>query len=149
MNFDFVFDNEPDVMDAGSKIRVVYCEPGCMARIIELGTGLNELQKAVGGSIEPYYGLDDPGCCLVCDEEGKYDGALPNRAVKDKAGKIVDVIFGPFFICDCRGEEFASLSDEQIDRYLDQFRYPEIFYMEGKTVAAVPYDPVKDEVITR
>ena len=119
MKFDYVFDYEPDVMDVVDRIRVVYCEPRKLARVIELGTDLTDLQQAVGGGIEPFYGLDDPACCLVCDEEGKYDGALPNRAVRDENGKIVDIIFGPFFICDCRTEEFRSLSDEQIRHFTD------------------------------
>jgi len=38
-------------------IRVVYCEPGKLARIKEIGTELEDLQRAVGGGlIEAYYG---------------------------------------------------------------------------------------------
>ena len=47
-------------------IRVVYCEPGRLARIIELGTELEDLQRAVGGLIEPYYPFEEP-VCIVCN----------------------------------------------------------------------------------
>ena len=48
----------------------------------------------------------------------------PNRSVKNDDGVMVDFIFGPAFVCDCRGENLDSLSDEQIDRYCKMFRYP-------------------------
>ena len=148
MNFDYVFDNEPDVMDAGKKIRVVYCEPGKAARTEEIGTELKDLQRAVGGLIETFYPFDE-AVCIVCDDESKYDGALPNRAVRDEDGEMIDIIFGPFFICDCRGEEFASLSDEQSERYLEKFKNPEMFFRVGNDIEAVPYEPEKDERLSR
>lgn len=40
----------------------------------------------------------------------------PNRSVKNDDGVMVDFIFGPAFICDCRGENPDSLSDEQAAR---------------------------------
>ena len=37
-------------------IRVVYCEPGRIARITEIETGLEAMQRVVGGGyIEAYY----------------------------------------------------------------------------------------------
>ncbi len=83
-------------------------------------------------------------CCSphkVCDDEGKFDGALPNRAVRNEDGKIMDIIFGPFFICDCRGEEFGSLTDEQIQKYTDMFRLPERFARVDEEILAVQFDP--------
>ena len=148
MNFDYVFENEPDVINVKDKIRVVYCEPGKAARVEEIGTELADLQRAVGGLIETFYPFDE-AVCIVCDDESKYDGALPNRAVRGEGGEMIDIIFGPFFICDCKGEEFASLSDEQSERYLEKFRNPEMFFKVGNYIEAVPYDPVKDEVILR
>ena len=38
-----------------AKIRVVLCEPGKLARITEIGTELEDLQRTVGGLIETYY----------------------------------------------------------------------------------------------
>ncbi len=140
MNFDYVFDNEPDIMEKKQTIRVVYVEPGKLAREAEIGTELEDLQAAVGGWIETYYPFDE-ACVIVCDDEGKYDGALPNRAVYGKDGKVMDILFGPFFICDCSGEEFGSLTDEQVQKYTDMFRRPERFVMAGGDIKVSQYDP--------
>ena len=145
MKFDYVFDDEPDVMDVNKTIRVVYCEPGKYARVIEIGSELADLQSAVGGYIETFYGLDDPGCCAVCNEEGKINGMQPCRAMYGEDGKMLDVIFGPFFICDCRGEEFASLSDAQIEKFMEQFERPELLMRDPDAgFKMVPYSPDRD-----
>ena len=48
--------NEEDRNSEDQKIKVVYCEPGRKARIAEIGTELEDLQRAVGGGfIEAYY----------------------------------------------------------------------------------------------
>ena len=41
-------------------IRVVYCAPGRTSRITEIGSGLVDLQRAVGGGlIEPFYPFEE------------------------------------------------------------------------------------------
>ena len=127
-------------MSEENRIKVVYVEPGRLARTAEIGTELSDLQAAVGGWIETFYPFEEE-VCIVCDDEGKFDGALPNRAVRDGDGKIVDIIFGPFFICDCSGEEFGSLTDEQIKKYTEMFRLPERFYRFEDFLKAEEYDP--------
>ena len=127
------------------RIRVVYCEPGRLARTVEIGTELVDLQRAVGGGlIEPYYPFEEP-VCIVCNDEGKFNGMRPNRAVRNEDGRIEDIIFGPFFICDCSTENFGSLSEEQLKRYSEQFRYPEHFFRDvhSNEIKAVRYDPTK------
>ena len=86
-------------------------------------------------------------CCAphnICNDEGKINGMLPNRSVKNKDGVMVDFIFGPAFICDCRGESFDSLSDEQIARYTKMFRYPEhLARLNGKLIG-IPFNPQRE-----
>lgn len=41
------------------KIKVVLCEPGKVARVAEIGTELSDLQRVVGGLIEPYYPFEE------------------------------------------------------------------------------------------
>ena len=123
-------------------IRVVYCEPGRTSRITEIGSSLEDLQRAVGGGlIEPFYPFEEE-VCLVVNEEGKFNGMRPNRAVYDEDGKLMDIIFGPFFICDCSGENFGSLSDEQAEKYRKQFELPENFVRTEQGIKAVPYRPL-------
>lgn len=122
------------------KIRVVYVEPGQLARITELTNELKEMQNAVKGDIEPYYPFDED-VCLVCNDEGKINGMDFNRAIYDENGEIIEAICGPFFICDCSGEAFGSLTEEQLKRYEQKFHWPQmLFKIDGK-LRAVPYIP--------
>ena len=81
----------------------------------------------------------------VCNEESKINGMRPNRSVKNEDGVMIDFIFGPAFICDCRGENLASLSDEQIDRYGKMFRYPEHLARVNGTLFGIPYRPQPEQ----
>ena len=127
-------------MDENKTMRVVYVEPGKVAQVIDLGTELEDLQAAVGGNIEPFYPFDE-AVAIVCNDEGKYNGMLPNRAVYGENGEMIDVIFGSFFICDCSGESFGSLSEEQIKVYKGKFQNPERFFQVNNKIIAVPYKP--------
>jgi len=127
-------------MSKEETIRVLLLEPDQVARTVEIPNTLEDMQKLVDGSIEPFYPFEEE-VCIVCNEEGKINGMLPNRAVYDDDHNMVDVIFGPCFICDCQGENFASLSDEQIEKYGKMFRNPQRIFKVGTEIMAVPYTP--------
>ena len=77
------------------------------------------MQRAVGnGLIEPIY-MDD-SCVLVGNEESKLRGMQGNRHL-DGGG----IIAGPFFICGDAGENFRSLTDEEVDKYMEKYAEPE------------------------
>lgn len=82
---------------------------------------LESLQEIVGGLIEPIY-LDS--VAIVVNEEGKINGMEFNRALYHE-GELVDLIFGTFFICGLGEEDFTSLSDEDVNKYKEQFLYSE------------------------
>ena len=67
-----------------------------------------------------------------------------NRAVRDEEGEIIDIIAGPAFICECSGENFGSLNEEQIERYIDMFRYPQLFFMEDNVITSVDFPAFDD-----
>ena len=95
-------------------ITVLKIEVGEPPKIKEIPNELSGLQHEVGGLIECVY-LDD-GSIAVVNEEGKLNGMEPNR----KLG--ADIICGPFFICgDSLDGDFASLSEEQIQKYSEKF----------------------------
>lgn len=75
-------DFDPDMTEPlkEKKIKVVLCEPGKVARVAEIGTELSDLQRVVGGLIEPYYPFEEQ-VCIVCNDEGKYNGMRPCRAI--------------------------------------------------------------------
>ena len=134
------FDPE-EVREAKDKtMTVVLCEPGKLARIAEIGTSLEDKQGVVGGTIQAIYPYDEP-VCLVCDDNGKVNSKPLNRAVYGEDGEMVDIIAGTFFVCDCSGENFAGLSKEQQERFLDEFRYPERFVRVNGNIAAIKYEP--------
>ena len=124
---------------------VVLCEPGKTARVAQIGTTLEDLQAVVGGLIQPFKAFDDPDVCIVCNEEGRYNGMIPCRAVYSSDGQILDIINGPFFICDCSGENFNSLSREQQEQYAKQFKFPEHYLKLGGEILAIPYEPRFEE----
>lgn len=133
-------------MEDKSTIWVVYCEPGRLARIREIGTELEDLQRAVGGGlIETFYPFaDDWDSVVVCNDEGNFNGMRPCRAFYGEDGKMMDIVFGPFFICDGSGENFASLSDEKLQHFAEQLRYPEHYLRIDGEIKAIKYDPTRD-----
>ena len=102
-------------------MKVVMVEPGQYARIEELDTGLESLQKAVGGLIDCAYPWQEK-VCIVCNDEGLINGMRMNRNVE-----AYQPIAGPFFVCGIAGEDFCSLTDEQAQRYQAMFLKPELF----------------------
>ncbi len=134
------FDPEKTSEMRKQTIRVVMCEPSRIARITDVGTDLESLQKAVGGFIETYYPFDEE-VCIVCNDEGKLNGMSPCRAIFNEEQKIQDIVFGPFFICDCSTDEFKSLSTEQLEKYVKMFANPEHYFKVNGEIKAVPYVP--------
>ena len=126
------------------KIKVVLLEPFKIARAVEINASLEDMQNIVGGLIEPFYPFAEE-VCIVCNDESKINGMRPNRSVKNDEGVMVDFIFGPAFVCDCRGESLDSLSDEQINRYSKMFRYPEHLARLNGELIGIPFNPQRDK----
>lgn len=107
--------------DNPSTYRVVYVEPGKPACVREIGTELEDIQEAVGGGhFERVYPHGDR-TVLICNEEGKLLGMEGNRCLDTG-----DIIAGPFFVIGDAGENFRSLTDAEVDRYLQKYAEPEI-----------------------
>ena len=138
----FVMDRT-DEEEQRETVWAVICEYGRMARIAEVCNTLQDLQEIVMGMIEIYYPFDE-NVCIVCNEEGKLNGMLPNRAIIDEDRNIKDIIFGPFLICGYGGGQLTDLTGEQLEKYFRMFRYPECFIREDGAVKAVPYIPAAD-----
>ena len=128
------------------EISIVLCEPGKLAKEATIEASLESYQKTVGGYIEAYYPFEEP-VCIVCNEEGKINSLPLNRAVyaDPDRGEMLDIIAGTFFVCDCSGEDFGSLSSEQLWRYMELFKYPERFFRTGNDIKAVPYIPERSQ----
>ena len=73
-------------------------------------------------------------------EKAKLDGMAPNRALRDKDGNMYDIICGTFFLCSTPpdSENFESLTEEQMERYTNQFQRPEVFLRVNGEIVVVP-----------
>ncbi len=118
-------------------IKVLLIKPMKPPEVAEIPSGLKGSQATVGGYIEAIYPFEDP-VALICNEEGKINGLPLNRALRDEDGHIYDIVAGDFFICDVSGEDFGSLSDEQIKKYSEKFKYPEVFAKINGEISAIP-----------
>lgn len=114
IDFDASLAYKPDDL-----LRVLYVEPHKRPVITEMARGLDAIQRAVKGYYEQVY--LDKDTVLLCNEEGKLNGMEGNRRYND--GK--SIIAGPFVVIGCGEEEYASLTDEQIEKYMQKFGKPE------------------------
>lgn len=121
------------------RIQVVLCEPGKKARVTTIMNNLESLQKMVGGYIEAVYPFEDP-VAIVCNEEGKLNGMVLNRALRDESGEVYDIIAGPFIVAGLDTENFASLSKEHQEKYRKLFEHPEIFFRVGEKIHSAPIE---------
>lgn len=122
------------------KIKVVLVEPNKKAIVTEIGATLEDMQAVVGGLIQAMYPFEDE-VALICNEEGKLLQLPANRGIRmDGEEDIFDIICGTFFIADCSGERFGSLSEEQIKKYQQKYLFPEKFIKMNDSIKAVPYE---------
>ena len=135
-------DFDPDMTEPlkEKKIKVVLCEPGKVARVAEIGTELSDLQRVVGGLIEPYYPFEEQ-VCIVCNDEGKLIGLELNRGLRDEHGEIYDVMAGTFLVVGLGEDSFTSLTPEQVQKYTEHFKQPEQFISLNGQIIALPVEP--------
>ena len=57
----------------------------------------------------------------VGNEEGKINGLPFNRALRDESSRILDLMFGTFFICGLGEENFTDIPDQAIPKYSKMF----------------------------
>ena len=121
---------------------VLLIEPGKRPRTAEIDGSLEGMQKMVGGLIQAIYPFYDAEVALICNDEGKLLGLPFNRALRDESGAIYDLVAGPFFLCaaPADSEQFASLTEKQLEYYQKIFRCPEVFCKVNGTLVCIPID---------
>ena len=83
-------------------------EPGKGWKVAEIENTLEALQQGVGGKLEAVTLASD--ACILCNEEGRIKGMPYNTT-------ICGVSFvGPLLIVGIAGEDFAGLTEQQVDR---------------------------------
>ena len=128
---------------APEKMTVLVVEPRKEPYVKEIDRGLHSLQAEVGGDIGAAYPFRDP-VALVCNDEGKLIGLDLNRGLRDENGELYDIMAGTFLVVGLGEEDFASLSPELAQKYMEHFRQPEQFISLGGQIIALPVEPEKD-----
>ena len=128
---------------APEKMTVLVVEPRKEPYVKEIDPGLHSLQAEVGGDIGAAYPFRDP-VALVCNDEGKLIGLDLNRGLRDENGELYDIMAGTFLVVGLGEEDFASLSPELAQKYMEHFRQPEQFISLGGQIIALPVEPKKD-----
>ena len=118
-------------------ITALVVEPGKRPYTKKIQPGLTSLQREVGGYIEVIYPFPEP-VAIVCRETGKLDGCPLNRALRDEAGTIYEIIAGTFLVVGLTEEDFGSLSSELLQAFTQRFRQPETFMIIDGQLLAVP-----------
>ena len=79
-------------------MQVVIVEPKKKPTVQNIDDGLEAMQKIVGGTIQAIYPFEEP-IALICNDEGKFLNLPLNRALRDNAGCVYDIVAGTFFLC--------------------------------------------------
>ena len=142
-----IYEDTFEKVEAPEKISVILVEPGRYPKLIEIEDTLEAMQETVGGYIEEYMPFDDE-IAIVCNEEGKMNGAELNRAIYSDDKEILDIIAGKFFIAyaPIESESFLSMPKDLMKKYEDKFRYPERFYQTDKGIEAKAYKPISKDM---
>ena len=117
-------------------MKVLMVEPGKSPYGTEIAGGLASLQEAVGGDIQATYPYEDM-VALICNEEGKYMGLPLNRALYDEEGRMYDIVAGNFLIVGLGEEDFTDLPADLMEKFSEQFKYPEKFARIAGEIIAV------------
>lgn len=123
------------------KMTVIVIEPGMKPYVQDIQSGLESLQREVGGDIQAVSPYTD-AVSIICAEEGKLMGMPFNRALRDGDGHIYDVLVGKFLIVGLGEDKFISIPDELIPKYTQIFETPEQLVRIGEKNYILP---VKDD----
>ncbi len=129
-------------MSKHKTIKVISVPAGKRAFVKEIDRGLKSLQTEVGGYIQAIYPFSDE-VALICNDEGKLMGLPLNRALKTDGmagNEIYDIVVGDFLICyaPISSENFESMPDNLLQKYLEMFKYPEKFLIKNQTIYIYP-----------
>ena len=120
-------------------MQVVIAEPTQHTTVQNIDDGLEAMQKIVGGTIQAIYPFEEP-IALICNDEGKFLNLPLNRALRDNAGCVYDIVAGTVLLCAAPTDKdnFASLTEEQVQTCLKRFAIPEQFIQVGDGVFVLP-----------
>lgn len=123
-------------------MRILKVESGKKPEAAEISDTLKAMQEVVDGPIQAVYPFEEP-VALIANEEGKLLGLPLNRAIREQeTGQVYDIIAGTFFLCGAPPdkENFASLTEAQIQRFSREFAVPEVFLNLNGQLLVLPLE---------
>ena len=101
-------------------MKILVIEPEKAPYEKEIGDDIHDMQAIVGGCLEPIYFEPKETAIAWCNDEFLLNGSQPNRIV----GNVL--VHGTFFVSGNYMNEYGewdscSLTDEQIEKYKEQF----------------------------
>lgn len=117
-------------------MKIIVKKIACPAEVKEVKRlELEDMQKIVGGLIEPIY-IDEETICW-CNEEGKLFGLDVNIVLETEAfGEIADTVHGDIFFTSA-DEDDESLNDRQVENLLQKLNKG-IYRLAKSDMHAVP-----------
>ena len=101
-------------------MRVIKVPVDGLPEVIEIENELQAMYDTIGCEyIEAVYPFEDM-VAIVCDEEGKLNGSEPNRYLQRK-GIPYDLVFNNFLIVGLSDDDFDSVPEILIDKYVEKF----------------------------
>ena len=82
---------------------------------------------------------------MAAEHGGKNGWKVERCYTEVQTREMFDIIAGTFFICDCSGENFGSLSKDQLKKYTELFKQPEHFLRINGEILALPYSPPRQQ----
>lgn len=119
------------------QIKALYIKPNKLPEVVNIDNNLKTFQKMVDGHIECAYLMDDDEVVLICNEEGKIRGMEFNRDIGH------DIIAGPFLIVKDDGNDFGSLTEEQLKKYNERFNWRSIADTDRKIFSIIMNSKLK------
>ena len=114
--------DESQTQKPDNLMKIIYVEPNRKPFVSEVEHKLDAEQKAVKGDIETIY-IGDDDVCLVGNIESKLMGMEGNRRIGEST-----IIAGPFFIVGLTEDDFRSLTDAEVEKYMEYFKEPTRFH---------------------
>ena len=104
-------------------MKALYIEPLRKPRIIDIPLSLDALQAKVRGMLGSTYLPEPDGSetAILFNDNGIAEGLQLNRVVGPH------IIYGPFLLCGVGEEDFTDLPEDLIAKYMEQFKYLEVF----------------------
>ena len=108
-------------------MRIIIVEGGKRPYEAELEHDLESMRRCVGGDIEAVYEPGGRDAAMICNDEGKLLGLPWNRTLTDDHGVPYDIVCGTFFVAGLKEDDFASLTEQQIEKYRKKYANEMVF----------------------